>query len=347
MRRLLVVMVIAIAALVALFIFGRTPAPVDALPAGPTLAIDSGIRRLDLRFPCGETKCAGWLYLPTNNTSPGIVVMGHGFAGTRDVALPLFAEKFARSGVAAFVFDYRHFGASGGAPRQLVDPWRQLEDWRAALAFVRTRSDVDSGRIALWGTSLGAGLALSTAADDREIRAVVVQAPQIDTDIEGEASFPGVWWAVRLVLTGWWDLIWTRLTGEAVTIPALAPKEEWGMLVDDSAYAAFESLVADESTYRNEVVAHSIFEFDAYNPALRTMDIEAPVLLIASRGDRFAPFTAVETFAARAKNATIVEFSGDHFDVYKAPAAEIAADAATSFLRQHLSIVETGPEPSQ
>jgi hypothetical protein len=107
MRRLLVVMVIAIAALVALFIFGRTPAPVDALPAGPTLAIDSGIRRLDLRFPCGETKCAGWLYLPTNNTSPGIVVMGHGFAGTRDVALPLFAEKFARSGVAAFVFDYR------------------------------------------------------------------------------------------------------------------------------------------------------------------------------------------------------------------------------------------------
>jgi hypothetical protein len=51
--------------------------------------------------------------------------MGHGFAGTRDVALPFFAQRFAASGLAALVIDYRHFGASGGAPRQLIDPWEQ------------------------------------------------------------------------------------------------------------------------------------------------------------------------------------------------------------------------------
>jgi pimeloyl-ACP methyl ester carboxylesterase len=262
--------------------------------------------------------------------------MGHGFAGTRDVALPFFAQRFAASGLAALVIDYRHFGASGGAPRQLIDPWRQLEDWRSALAHVRGRSDVDGGRVALWGSSLGGGLALVTAADDQNIRAVVAQAPQIDSDLEGEASFPGVWWAIQLLFTGWWDLISTSFGGDAVTMPAIAPADEWGMLADDAAYTAFEKLVADGSTYRNEVVAHSVFTFDDYNPAARSEEIGAPVLLIASRKDRFAPYAGVEAFAARAKSVEVVEFDGDHFDVYSPPAAELAAGAAADFLSRHL-----------
>src|SRR5262245_61778426 len=127
--------------------------PGQAAAARPDESIGDGIVRRDLRFPCGASTCAGWLYLPGNAeaeaeaaTPPPVVVMGHGSAGTRDVGLPPVAERLAREGLAAFVFDYRSFGASGGTPRQVVDPWRQLDDWRAAIAFVRARPEVDGSR---------------------------------------------------------------------------------------------------------------------------------------------------------------------------------------------------------
>jgi dienelactone hydrolase len=168
------------------------PAPVPAAEPGPGVALAGGGERLDVRFPCGEDTCAAWLYRPPGPGRPPVVVMAHGLAGTRDAALPYFAERFAAAGLAAFVFDYRGFGASGGAPRQLVDPWRQLDDWRAALASVRRREDVDGARTGLFGSSLGGGHALVVGAGDDALRAVVVQVPLIDSRVEGEATFYGV-----------------------------------------------------------------------------------------------------------------------------------------------------------
>jgi len=313
------------------------PAPIAALPPAPPLTLDGGIEQQDLRFPCGETECAAWLYLPGGETPPPVVVMGHGFAGTRDAGLEPFAERFARKGIAALVVDYRHFGASGGAPRQLVDPWMQLEDWRAALAFVRTHPGVDGKRIALWGSSLGGGLALISGATDGNVRAVVAQAPQIDSDLEGEATFPGAWWIVRLLFTAWADMAVQGMGGEPIMIPAIAPKDGFGMLVDDAAFSAFKSAIKPGTTYRNEVVAHSIFTFDDYNPAVQAASIKAPVLLIASRSDRFAPFAAAEAFAKAHANVTLMEVDGDHFDTYASPRMERAADLATNFLIEHLA----------
>lgn len=313
------------------------PAPIAALPPAPPLTLEGGIERQDIRFPCGATECAAWLYLPAGEGKPAVVVMGHGFAGTRDAGLEPFAEHFARKGIAALVFDYRHFGASGGAPRQLVDPWRQLEDWRAALAFARAHPRVDGARVALWGSSLGGGLALISGATDGNVRAVVAQAPQIDSNLEGEATFPGALWVVRLLLTAWSDMAIQGMGGDPIMIPAIAPADGFGMIVDDQAFEAFESVVKPDTTYRNEVVAHSIFTFDDYNPAVQGAAIRAPVLLIASRGDRFAPFAAAEAFVKSHPNATLAEIDGDHFAIYASPRLEHAADAAASFLAQHLA----------
>lgn len=312
------------------------PAATPAAAPGPVVAIAGGGDRHDLRFPCGDGTCAAWLFLPAATPKPPIVVVAHGVAGTRDVALPLFAERFAREGVASLVFDSRHFGASSGAPRQLVDPWRQGEDWRAALAFARGLDRVDGERVALFGTSLGAGHALLTAADDANVRAVVLQVPLVDTGAEGDATFYGVAWAARLLLTGWADLASEGLFGRAIEIPAIARATGFGMIVDDAAFAAFEKLVAPGSTYRNAVVAHSVFTFDDWNPAPRAGSVRAPILAIASRGDRFVPFAAVEALAANAPDVTIAEIPGDHFDVYSPPIRELAAEVAARFLRERM-----------
>ena len=313
---------------------GTLPGPAAA--PGPAVPLADGGERRDVRFACGDATCAAWLYLPDAAERPPVVVMAHGFAGTRDVALPYFAEAFARRGLAAFVFDYRHFGASGGEPRQLVDPWRQLEDWAAALAFVRADPALDGTRVALFGSSLGAGHALITAGGDPELRAVVGQAPLVDSGVEGEASFPGALWAVRMLFTAWGDLLASAFGG-SVSLPAVAPAGSFGMLVDDAAYAAFEQLVAEGSSYRNAVLARSILTFDEYDPAPSAGEIAAPVLLVASRGDRFAPFDAAERFAARARDARVEVLEGDHFDVYGSPIRERAAELAGAFLARHLA----------
>ena len=74
-------------------------------------------------------------------------------AGTKDLGLAAYAEGFVGAGLAVLLFDYRHFGASAGQPRQLIDIARQLDDYRAAVRFARTCEGVDPTRIALWGTS--------------------------------------------------------------------------------------------------------------------------------------------------------------------------------------------------
>lgn len=313
----------------------RESSEIPAASQSAPVALSAGGLRRDVRFPCSGSECAAWLYLPAGDVRPPVVVMGHGFAGTRDVGLPYFAERFAAAGIAALVFDYRSFGASGGAPRQLVDPWRQLEDWKAALAFARSSGALDGGRVALFGSSLGAGHALVTAAGDGELRGVVAQAPLLDSDLEGEASFPGPAWAARLLFTAWGDLL-ASLVGREVTMPAIAPAGGFGMIVDDAAYAAFERLVDEGSSYRNAVLARSILTFDEYNPADRTAEIRAPVLLVASRGDRFAPFEAAERYAEQGDAVTLAEIPGDHFDVYASPVRERAAELALSFLHERL-----------
>jgi alpha-beta hydrolase superfamily lysophospholipase len=314
----------------------RTYAPLPAAAPEPDRQIAEAILRKDVRFPCGDTECAAWLYLQQGAIKPPVVVMAHGFAGTRDVALPYFAEAFVGHGLAALVFDYRNFGASGGAPRQLIDVKAQIADWSAAIDFAAAHPDIDGTRLALWGSSLGGGHALIAAARSQGVKTVVAQAPLVDATQDGEAAQMGAGQVARLMAAAWGGL-WVSAFGfEPWTLPAIAPKGGFGMLADDAAFAAFQNLVSDGSLYRNAVVAHSIFLFDDYNPAVQAADLKKPALLIASRSDRFAPFQAVQTFAAKHSARTLHEIACDHFDVYREPCRADAAHAAARYLSGYL-----------
>src|SRR5262249_33460852 len=61
--------------------------------------------------------------------------MAHGFSAVKEMYLDRFAEAFAAGGLGALVFDNRNFGASDGEPRQHVDPWQQVRDYRDAITF--------------------------------------------------------------------------------------------------------------------------------------------------------------------------------------------------------------------
>lgn len=112
--------------------------------------------------------------------------MAAGLTGSQEGPLERFAARFVAAGWAVVSFDYRTCGGSGGEPRHWIDPFRQAEDYRAVLDFVRgplaERGWVDPRRIALWGSSFSGGVALWVAAErPAGVRGVIVQAPFLRT----------------------------------------------------------------------------------------------------------------------------------------------------------------------
>jgi pimeloyl-ACP methyl ester carboxylesterase len=139
------------------------------------------IRRREVVFTSGGEECVAWLYTAPDLTGPRpTVIMGHGLGAVREMRLDAYAERFAEADWSVLVFDYRHLGASGGLPRQLLDIGKQRADWHAALAFARTLPEVDADQIAVWGTSFGGGHVLQVASEDARLAAVIAQCPFTD-----------------------------------------------------------------------------------------------------------------------------------------------------------------------
>ena len=139
--------------------------------------------RRDIEFRSEGVTCRGWFYTPDggsgNQRSPTIV-MAHGFSAVKEMRLDRFAEAFAHAGMASLVFDYRGAGASDGEPRQDIDPFAQIADYRNAISYARQLAEVDVERIGIWGSSYSGGHVLVVGALDRRVKAVVSQVPLID-----------------------------------------------------------------------------------------------------------------------------------------------------------------------
>ncbi|MGH3439763.1 MAG: alpha/beta hydrolase [Sciscionella sp.] len=114
--------------------------------------------RRDIEFGAEGVTLRGWLYTPEDASGavPTIVV-AHGYSAVKEMYLDKFAETFAGAGLGALVFDNRNFGASDGEPRQEIDPWAQVRDYRHAITYATMLSEVDSDRIGIWGSSYSGG----------------------------------------------------------------------------------------------------------------------------------------------------------------------------------------------
>ena len=76
------------------------------------------------------------------------------------------------NGYGVLLFDRRGEGASDGAPNAFG--WDGERDVEAAVAYLRSRDDVDPDRIAGLGLSVGGEMMLQAAAEDRDVLAAVV-----------------------------------------------------------------------------------------------------------------------------------------------------------------------------
>ena len=297
--------------------------------------------RRELFFPSGEDRCHAWLYLPEGATEAvpaPVLVMGHGLGAVKQMRLSAFAERFQAEGYACLVFDYRHFGQSSGEPRELLSIRRQREDWRSAVAFVRTLPEVDPSSVVVWGTSFGGGHAIVTAADDPSIAASIAQCPFTD-GLASLTRIPPVA-AARLVSAAVRDLLAAATGRGPVRVPVAARPGEVGLMsADDVSEGVLQLLAASgltEAEYRSEVPARIGLAVPLARPGRRAKDLTQPALFCICDRDTVAPAPATLRHAARAPQGEVRRYDAGHFDIYLGDDFDRVAADQVAFLRQHV-----------
>lgn len=290
--------------------------------------------RTEITFAVDESQCAAWLYEPDTTGPYPCVVMAHGFTLVREQRLDAYAERFAAAGLAVFLFDYRHFGASQGEPRQLLSIRRQLQDWEAAIAAARGLPAIDATRIALVGGSLSGGHVQTIAARDSTIAAVVAQVPWCD----GLRNLPalGLGPILRLSLAGLRDVIGALLSRAPYYIPAAGPPGAVAAMTTPDAVTGLAKMTPPGSTWRNEVAARIALTIGLYRPGAGAHRIRCPILYIAAEQDRIAPARFVYDTAKRAPHAELKRYPGGHFDVFVPPLWDEVVAVQVEFLERHL-----------
>lgn len=271
------------------------------------------------------------------------VVLAHGFSGTVDSGLLPFAERFSRAGLDALAFDYRHFGASDGEPRQLLSVRRQLEDYAAAIALARTLEGVDPQRIVLWGYSFAGGHVVAAAVADGSVAAVVAMAPAMDgiANLLNLVRSAGVGVTARLTLLGVRDALGALRGRPPVMAAAVAPPGSVAAMTSPDAEPGFRAIAGPN--WRNEVAARIALSVGAYRPGLQAERLPCPMLVQIADRDAIAPPRAAQDAAFRATGrAEVRSYPVGHFDLFAGEPFERAVADQLHFLRRHLGARDPG-----
>ncbi|MFG2913067.1 alpha/beta hydrolase [Kitasatospora sp. NPDC048298] len=295
------------------------------------------VERKDVEFEADAgVMLRGRLHLPDGPGPHPAITMAHGYAGVKEHGLEPFARTFAENGFVVLLHDHRGFGASDGLPRQDVDPWRQIADWRRAVSYLESRPEVDPGRIGLWGTSYAGGHALVLGATDRRLRAVVAQVPTISGYEQGLRRVAPE--AVAALEQAFDEDERAQLRGEAPRTQAVVS--------DDPAVAAsyrtreavdFYLQPVPDGAWENRVTIRSTRAARMYEPGTWIARVSpTPLLMVVALADTVTVTDLALAAYERALEPKRLELiPGGHFAPYTAR-FEQSSGAALAWFREHL-----------
>ncbi|GAA5128315.1 alpha/beta hydrolase [Pseudonocardia adelaidensis] len=296
--------------------------------------------RRDIAFDAEGVTLRGWFY-PAEGASGRrpTVVMAHGFSAVKEMYLDAFAEVFAAGGVNALVFDNRGFGASDGEPRQEIDPWQQVRDYRHAITYAGTLGDVDGTRIGVWGSSYSGGHVLVVGAIDRRVKAVAAQVPLVSGSAnvaelvrsDFRAGFREQFDADRVArFAGDPPAMVPVVAEDPLAASALPTPDSWAWFTETGKTRA--------PSWRNEVTLRTVEMLGEYEPATYIGRVSpTPLLLVVAREDHLTPaHLAINAYEQAREPKKLVILPGGHFDAYT-KGFDAASGAARDWFVEHLA----------
>lgn len=301
--------------------------------------------RKDIEFVSRGEACRGWLYTPETGKRPfPVVVMAGGWCYVKEIVMPHYADFFMQAGLSLLVFDYRNLGGSDGQPRQHVNPYEQIEDYKNAISFVETLPDIDSKRVGIWGISYSGGHVLVVGSTDPRVKCIVSIIPVID-GYENMRRAHGTMGFRRLMET----VIEDRKKrfgkeGQVGYIPMSAPDPDqtlctWPFPETYKVFTDIQKSEAPKHEHRNTIESvELLMSYNIFPYVKRILDI--PTLMLVAEGDDLTlwdlEIEAFNQIPSPQKKLFIIPKTG-HMALYSNRSKlEIAAEIATSWLVDHL-----------
>jgi pimeloyl-ACP methyl ester carboxylesterase len=289
--------------------------------------------RRDVTFESEGAEMSGWHYVPDTAQPRPLVVMAHGFTATKEMVADRYAEAFRQAGLAVLLYDHRGFGASGGEPRQQVDPWMQAQGYRDALSFASTLDGVDPSRIALWGDSYSSGVALVVTALDDRVTALVVQVPALGDEVPPDDPDGSLRESIEeTVRSGSAEPTAEEIHGP---MPVVWDDQDRrpSALKPQTAFRWFNGYgTRVDTNWRNEVTivrpAHPV----QWYPGLCAADVSCPALFVVSPEDemvRSSPPVTRDAYERLAGPKEWVEIPGGHFGLLYYPSETFDRTSST------------------
>ncbi len=133
---------------------------------------DLGVRFEEITLKTADgLKLSCWL-LPADGVPKGTIIYLHGVSECKIVGLPL-AERLHRHGYNVFLYDSRRHGDSEG--KFCTYGFYEKHDTSTLISWLQSRTDLEIGKIGLFGSSMGAAVALQVAARDKRVAVVVAE----------------------------------------------------------------------------------------------------------------------------------------------------------------------------
>ena len=296
--------------------------------------------RNDIEFKTEDgVTLRGWLYLPDAHKEPApTVVMAHGYSAVKENYLDCFAEVFAAAGLGALVFDNRNFGASDGEPRQEIDPWRQVRDYRDAITYASSLPAVDASRIGVWGSSYSGAHALVVGAIDRRVKCVTSQVPLISGHRNARRLIRAD--AIAAVQDMFNADRQARFEGKAPGMIAVVsddPNVPCALPTADAYEWMTETAKKRAPAWKNEVTLRSLEMFLEYEPGAYIEHLSpTPLLMVVAAQDHLTVADeALAAYERALQPKKLLLLKGGHFDAYIED-FDCASSAARDWFVEHL-----------
>lgn len=290
-----------------------------------------GIDQKTITFWSDGSRLQGTVFTPKDialeEKLPGILLI-HGWGGHRGNLNKNYAPHFAKLGFVVMTFDLRSWGESDGffvaettlPPvnsvanvdvsgqhiRSIVNPFKMLDDARAALSWFVAEPNLQANNIGVWGTSFGGSLAVVTAANDRRVKALVTQMAPVNN----QATFG----QIPEGMVSAWET--QRARGEITPYP--------GPESASPGLRGYPDMIA----------------MKRYDPAAYWPKVSSPTLIIDAENEelfdrRVNGLALHQSLKGRiATNYKVIE--GKHYDLYRGDGYEQALKAAQDWFLEHL-----------